>query len=172
MHIREADIGEVEAISRLVNRAYRPVPGTEGWTHEATLVSGHRVASENIASAIQNSTVLVGIQAQGLVACVQIEMDGKIAHIGMLAVDPSFQTCGIGKSLLKGAEELAVQKFGAEASVLIVVAARSELVAFYLRRGYRQTGEQFQYPVDAGVGTPVKEAMLLTKLVKCLTLGK
>jgi ribosomal protein S18 acetylase RimI-like enzyme len=85
----------------------------------------------------------------------------------MLAVDPSLQTSGIGKLLLAHAEELAVQTFNAQVGVLVVIAARTELVEFYLRRGYSKTEEWSQYPIDAGVGTPEKEAMLLTTLRKC-----
>ncbi len=167
VQIIKADIADAEAITGLVNQAYRPAPGAEGWTHESALVSGSRVDRETVVSAIQSSTVLVGSRGQEPVGCVQIEMKGNAAHIGMLAVDPSLQTCGIGKLLLERAEEFAVQKYDAEVAVLIVIAARTELIEFYLRRGYRQTGEQLQYPIDSGVGAPVEEAMLLTKLQKC-----
>lgn len=168
VHIRKASLIDTEAITDLVNRAYRPSPGCEGWTHESALVSGSRVRRENVVSAIQDSTVLVGIRRQVLAGCVQIEVKGNTAHIGMLAVDPSLQTAGIGKLLLQHAEEFSAQKCRAEIAVLIVIAARKELVAFYRRRGYRQTEEQLQYPIDAGVGTPVEEAMLMTKLEKYL----
>lgn len=167
VQITKANIADAEAIAGLVNRAYRPVPGAEGWTHESALVSGSRVSRGNVMSAIQASAVLVGSRGQEPVGCVQIEMKGNAAHIGMLAVDPSLQSGGIGKLMLQNAEDFAVQKYRAETAILIVIAARKELVEFYLRRGYRQTEEQFQYPVDAGIGTPVEEAMLLTKLKKC-----
>jgi ribosomal protein S18 acetylase RimI-like enzyme len=165
-YIRRADLTDAEAVADLVNRAYRPEPGSEGWTHESALVSGDRIDQEKVAAAIQLGTILVGSNKQGLVGCVQVEVNGQVAHIGMLAVDPSLQTSGIGKLLLARAEELAFQKFNAEVGVLVVIAARTELVDFYLRRGYMRTEKWSQYPVDSGVGTPGKEAMLLTELRK------
>ncbi len=166
VHIRKAELTDAEEVTKLVNRAYRPGAGSEGWTHESALVSGDRIDQGKVATAIQSGTVLVGNNERGLVGCVQVEVNDRVAHIGMLAVDPSLQTSGIGKLLLARAEELAVQKFNAEVGVLVVIAARTELVEFYLRRGYTRTGEWSQYPVESGVGTPVKEAMLLTKLRK------
>ena len=167
VHIRKADLTDAEAVTKLVNRAYRPEAGSEGWTHESALVRGDRIDQGKVATAIQSGTVLVGNNERGLVSCVQVEVTDRVAHIGMLAVDPSLQTSGIGKLLLAHVEELAVQKFNAQVGVLVVIAARTELVEFYLRRGYSKTDEWSQYPTHAGVGTPEKEAMLLTTLRKC-----
>lgn len=139
-----------------------------GWTHESALVRGARIDQERVIAAIQNNTFLVGVNNQDLVGCVQVTMDDRAAHIGMLAVNPSLQTSGIGKLLLAYAENLAAQELGGQIAVLVVIAARTELVEFYLRRGYTQTDERVQYPMDSEVGIPVKEAMYLTKLQKCL----
>lgn len=167
VHIRKAELTDTEEVTKLINRAYRPKAGSEGWTHESALVSGDRVGQDKVAKAIHSGTVLVGNCERGLVGCVQVEVTDRVAHIGMLAVDPLLQTSGIGKLLLAHAEECAVQKFNAQVSVLVVIAARVELVEFYLRRGYLKTEEWSQYPTDAGFGTPEKEAMLLTTLRKC-----
>lgn len=168
VHIRVAELADAEAVTKLVNRAYRPVAGSEGWTHESTLVSGDRIDRDKVVRAIQVDTVLVAHSESGLAGCVQVEVVDGVAHIGMLAVDPSLQTLGIGKLLLAHAEELAAQKFHAHAGVLVVIAARTELVEFYLRRGYARTEAWSRYPADAGIGTPEEEAMLLTTLRKSL----
>lgn len=167
-HIRKAELTDAEAVTKLVNRAYRPDAGSEGWTHESALVSGDRIDQDKVTKVIRAGTVLVANNERSLVGCVQVEVTDRVAHIGMLAVDPSVQTSGIGKLLLAYAEELAVQKFNAQVSVLVVIAARTELVEFYLRRGYSKTGEWSQYPTDSGVGTPEEEPMLLTTLRKYL----
>lgn len=167
VHIRTAELTDADAVTKLVNRAYRPEAGSEGWTHESALVCGDRIDQVKVVTAIQSSSVLVGKNERGLVGCVQVEATDRVAHIGMLAVDPSVQTSGIGKLLLAHAEALAVQKFKAQVGILVVIAARTELVEFYLRRGYSKTDVWSQYPADTGVGTPKKEAMLLTTLRKC-----
>lgn len=160
---------ETQAITEMVNRAYRPVAGAEGWTHESALVSGDRIDQLKITQAIQRGSVYVGLNQQQLVGCVQLEVEDRVAHIGMLAVDPILQASGIGKRLLAHAEAVAVQKYDAEVGVLVVIAARTELVEFYLRRGYEQTDECLKYPIDAGVGDPTEAAMRLTKLRKRFT---
>lgn len=166
VQITKAELVDAEAIARLVNQAYRPAEGGEGWTHESELVSGIRVDVEAVLLAIQSSRVLVGSIGQEPVGCVQIEMKGNAAHIGMLAVDPSRQAGGIGKLLLERAEQFAVLEKGAEFALLAVITERTELIEFYIRRGYSPTGEQLPYPVDTGVGVPVKEAMPLVVLKK------
>jgi len=168
MHIRKAEITDAKAITALVNRAYRPAAGTEGWTHESALVEGDRINQSKVATAILGGTVLVGTCEQGLMGCIHIEVADQVAHIGMLAVDPLLQNSGAGKRLLKQAEEIAVREFNAAFAVLVVIAARKELVDYYLRRGYKQTEERSQYPIHAGVGRPTKDAMLLTTLRKPL----
>lgn len=126
-----------ENIARLVNAAYRPHPDTGGWTHEAHLVQGERTSPQQVEVLIKASTVLVGTLAERVVACAHISAEGEEAHIGMLAVEPALQTGGIGKALLTRAEEYASQVLGATDLMLIVLRNRSELIAFYLRRGYQ-----------------------------------
>lgn len=56
--------------------------------------------------------------------------------------------------MLAHAEKYANESFGSEKFIMVVVSSRSELIAFYLRRGYRKTGTIQDYPLSAGVGTP------------------
>lgn len=168
VQIRKAELTDTDNVTQLVNRAYRPATGSEGWTHESAMVSGDRITPQKVAAAIQAGTVLVADTDHDLVGCVQVEVTDRIAHIGMLAVDPLLQTAGIGKKLLTRAEELARHSHNAQVGVLVVIAARKELLAFYQRRGYSITGENSTYPTDAGVGTPHKEAMVLASLRKRL----
>ena len=168
LYVTHAVAADADRITDLVNRAYRPASGFEGWTHESALVGGSRVSHDHVLAAIRTRTVLAGYLEQALIGCVQIEMNGTVASIGMLAVDPSLQAGGLGSVMLQRAEAFAAQQHHAEVAVLTVIAAREALVAFYLRRGYRQTGESLQYPIGAGSGTPSKDAMTLIKLEKRL----
>lgn len=158
---------DAEAIAQLVNRAYRPAAGAErGWTHETALVEGNRINLNSVKSALHKTAVLVAVYDSKIVGCVQIELLGRTAHIGMLAVDPSLQAAGVGKLLLAEAEVYSVSSLQAAEAILIVIAARKELIEFYLRRGYSKSDEQRQYPLEAGVGVPSKMAMNLTVLKK------
>lgn len=153
---RTANKPDAEAIAQLVNKSYRPETGTAGWTHESDLVFGNRTSVGQVEEVIlkSDSVIFVGIKGSEIAACVHVEKDGSYSHIGMLAVNPKLQGAGAGKQMLALAEKYATESFGSEKFIINVVSSRSELIAFYLRRGYRKTGTVQDYPLSAGVGTP------------------
>lgn len=157
-----------EVIANLVNKAYRPEPGASGWTHESDLVSGSRTSASQITETVSkpNSTILVGLKDSKIVACVHVEKEGNNSHIGMLAVKPELQGAGVGKQILSQAEKYALEVFGAEKFMMVVISSRSELISFYLRRGYQQTGSMMDYPVSQGVGIPKNPAIKIVVLEK------
>lgn len=164
--LREATISDAADIARIVNMAYRPEPGTEGWTHESDLVSGDRTSAAQVAQLLRHSVILLGLRGAAIVACVQIESKDMAAHIGMLAVEPAMQGAGVGKTMLAHAEAYAQCSLGAQECVLVVVAARIELIQFYRRRGYEDTGQRLPYPTEARVGTPRDVTLDLVVLCK------
>lgn len=85
----------------------------------------------------------------------------------MLAVNPRLQGINLGKHMLAQAEALARTRFGSKKFILVVVSARSELIAFYLRRGYQRTGGLMDYPLSAAVGTPRVADLKIERLEKC-----
>ena len=153
---RIANKSDAEAIAQLVNKAYRPETVAAGWTHESDLVSGNRTSVGQVGEVIlkPDSVIFVGLKGSEIVACVHVKKDGSYCHIGMLAVNPRLQGQGAGKQMLAHAERYANENFCSEKFIMVVVSSRSELIAFYLRRGYRKTGTVQDYPLSAGVGTP------------------
>lgn len=164
--LRRAAIEDAPHIVTVVNSAYRPAPGEEGWTHESALVTGSRIDLEQVYQAIESSTVLVAFYGFQLVGCVQIQAKGIESFIGMLAVLPSNQTAGLGKKLLAEAESYAQSHLSAQRLVLLVVTDRRELIDFYVRRGYEETGEFVAYPTNSGVGKPLSSDARLAVLHK------
>ena len=67
----------------------------------------------------------------------------------MLAVNPQWQGCGIGKALLQAAEVAAQQTWSANRLMMSVISCRHELIAFYERRGYQRTGISREFPVNS-----------------------
>lgn len=167
--LRQARPDDVTAVVDLVNRAYRPAAGASGWTHEAALVAGARTSAAQVAALLQQpeSALLLGCSDNSVIACVLVEseVDG-VCLIGMLAVEPQLQGSGLGKRMLQHAETYAQQRFGAVRLRMVVVSARSELLAFYLRRGYRRSGELQEYPLEAGVGRPLRDDLTIEVLEK------
>lgn len=166
LKIREATIEDAANIASLVNAAYRPQPGAEGWTHESGLVEGDRISPEQVRKTLIDSKILLGLHDSEIVACVQIEKKDDEAYIGMFAVAPSSQALGLGKIMLREAEKYAESSFGAVRLMLLVVSAQTDLLQFYLRRGYEETGQKVAYPVDKDVGKPRNGNLELTQLCK------
>jgi GNAT superfamily N-acetyltransferase len=168
-HFRTATAADAPSISVLVNAAYRPAAGAEGWTHESALIAGARTNPAQVTDLLHlpHSAVLLACDAQQQIhGCVHVEAHGDQTHIGLLAVTPGLQDRGLGKQLLAQAEHLAAERFAASMLLLTVVRARQELRAFYLRRGYLPNGATHAYPVHAGVGQPHAGELLLEVLVK------
>lgn len=165
---RLADSRDAEAIARLVNQAYRPAPGEGGWTHESAMVAGPRTDAAQISTLIDRpeSSVFLADSGDDIAACVHVERRGQDAYIGMLAVAPNRQGQGLGNDMLAYAEHYARKHFGAQRLVMVVVSARTELIDYYLRRGYVRTGETMDYPLSANVGIPTRPDMRIETLVK------
>jgi len=166
--IRVAEATDVQAIVQLVNQAYRPNTGAVGWTHESNWVSGGRTSVDQVMDLLlkPDSMILLKSVNSAIVACVHIEKHGSISDIGMLAVNPSQQATGIGKQMLAHAEHYARTEYGAKKFAMLVISSRIELIAFYLRRGYKKTGVLMDYPITAGVGIPKYSGMTIEVLEK------
>jgi ribosomal protein S18 acetylase RimI-like enzyme len=65
----------------------------------------------------------------------------------MLTVSPTLQANGIGRQLLHEAE-LFAQKQKCEAIFMTVITTRLELIAWYERRGYKNTGKILPFHND------------------------
>jgi ribosomal protein S18 acetylase RimI-like enzyme len=82
-------------------------------------------------------------------------IDSKICStvvIGMLAVSPTAQNIGLGRLLVTAAEKLAKERFGATRAHMHVASVRDELMQWYDRLGYSQTGVVKPFPgPEAGI---------------------
>lgn len=164
-----ATAADAEFLVELVNAAYRPESDTTGWTHEAALITGARINISQLTEimAQSNISIVMACYQQQQVACVQIEnKEQHSAYLGMLAVKPALQMAGFGKQMLTYAEHYARTQLGAQKFVMYVLAARTELIAFYLRRGYQQTGKFSAYPLSAGCGIPKQSDLKIEILEK------
>lgn len=165
--LRSASAKDAGKIATLVNKAYRPSTHDRGWTHEANLVSGQRTTEEQVLSlGCSRSSILVLCQDTEIVACIHVKCGENSADIGMLATNPNHQMQGLGKQILNCAERHVLEQFGITTFRMSVLSSRSELIAFYERRGYARTGEIASYPVSAGIGEPIVNGLQVEILVK------
>jgi GNAT superfamily N-acetyltransferase len=148
---RPAAPDDVPALHRLVESAYRGDSAKAGWTHEADLLGGQRTDAAELTEVIADpARVILLAEVDGvLTGCVQVADQGEgLAYLGLLTVDPARQAGGLGRRLIDAAEAEAVARFGAARMEMTVIRQRSELIAWYERRGYRLTGETRPFPLD------------------------
>ncbi|MFE0577266.1 GNAT family N-acetyltransferase [Streptomyces sp. NPDC058874] len=164
----EADVPELVA---LVESAYRGDASRAGWTTEADYLDGQRTDPDGVRAVIESrdGVLLVVERAGELVACCHIEHRGDHAYFGMFAVRPGLQGAGLGKEILAEAERRARETWGAGEMRMTVVNVREELIAYYVRRGYRRTGELSPFPYgDERFGIPLRDDLAFELLVKPL----
>jgi ribosomal protein S18 acetylase RimI-like enzyme len=156
--LRVARVDDAAQLAEIVHLAYRAGLSRVAWKNENHLVSGPRATEEQIVDILQaaDKTILVAempatADETNIVGCVQIEDYGHgEAHIGLLTVRPDCQNLGLGKSLVKAAEEHSHKHLQCKTATMSVLYNRTELLDWYLRLGYRLTGETAPF---AGVGT-------------------
>lgn len=172
--IRPAVHADLAALHALIESAYRGDSARQGWTHEADLLGGQRTDSAMLGTIIDDpdQQILVAvdeaIDGATIIGCVQIaRTDGVTSYLGLLSVDPPRQASGLGKQLITAAERAAAACFGAQTVEMTVIKQRSELVDYYLRRGYSLTGEERPFPIgDARFGLPKTSELVFVVLAR------
>jgi len=169
--LRTADNGDVTAIVALIQSAYRGESSKDGWTTEASLLAGQRTDRTAIAEAIASTKtrMLVAIDENWeLVACCSIEhVDQQRAYFGTFAVRPRLQGAGLGKRLLAEAERVVLHEWACDRLEMLVIAQRTELIAWYGRRGYNRTGESQPFPYgNERFGLPLRDDLYFVGLAK------
>jgi N-acetylglutamate synthase-like GNAT family acetyltransferase len=152
--ISEATIDDINELVQLVNSAYRGDSSKRGWTTEADLLKGIRITEEELLQQFNKPGhyLLKAINEAGeMIGCVSLLEKKEWMYLGMLTVRPDLQTAGIGKNLISACENFTIQKRknGIE---MTVISLRSELIAYYERRGFKQTGEKRPFPSDPKFG--------------------
>jgi ribosomal protein S18 acetylase RimI-like enzyme len=144
MAIIPATLADVPELVVLINSAYRGESSKKGWTTEANLIGGQRIGEEELTTQISepDTTILKNIDQYGkITACVSLQKkEGNKVYLGMLTVSPALQAGGIGRQLLAAAEDF-TRSINFNTIVMTVITTRTELLAYYERRGYTKTGE-------------------------------
>jgi len=147
---RFAEASDVPALKALIESGYRGDAARAGWTHEADYIEGERITVEELSAMIAapDQRFILATDGTALVGCVALtDLDDSRAYLSLLCVSPACQAGGLGRTLLARAEACAREILGANAIEMTVVSRRSELIAYYQRRGYGLTGERRPFPV-------------------------
>lgn len=149
-----AEANDAVALTPLLNEAYRGESSKNGWTTEAHLISGEvRTTIEQIQTIMQQPgcVFLKLTQENSIVACVNLQVHDHRLYLGMLAVQPGLQNGGIGKKMLQAADEFARAK-NCTAVYMTVISLRAELISWYQRHGYCDTGLRKPFEEDGASG--------------------
>lgn len=159
-NISKAELSDVKALNLLINSAYRGESSKAGWTTEADILGGQRTDEEDLRTIISQDgcTILKYINDAGeLISCVRLEKHDNKMYLGMLTVSPVLQNVGIGKQMMVASEKLAKEE-NCIAVYMQVIKGRDELISWYERQGYSDTGERKPFPMsDPRFGIPRKE---------------
>jgi GNAT superfamily N-acetyltransferase len=172
MHLEPAQPSDLPALHALIEGAYRSDSAKMGWTHEADLLGGQRTDMEALEAMIADPAQAILILRDGddIDACAALaDHGGGLAYLGMFTVAPARQATGIGRLLLAATEEHAATLFGATRVEMTVISQRTELIAWYERRGYRLSGERRPFPAtDPRFGRPKRDDLEFVVLERTL----
>ncbi|WP_367108867.1 GNAT family N-acetyltransferase [uncultured Psychrobacter sp.] len=187
--LRQAKADDVSAIEQLLNICYRQ---DKGWTNEADLVGGIRTTQTELTQTIAapkhyffvypktTTGTRTGQETGELLGCIAVEMkddtgSGRHAYIGMFAVHPDLQGCGVGHVILQAAETFAIRHLSSSEAqsgkqpsrlTMSILSHRPELLAYYERRGYQLNGNKMPFPDDGNNGDPKRQDLMLLELEK------
>lgn len=187
---RDATLADVPAVVELVESAYRGERSRAGWTTEADLLGGQRTDPEEVQALVKDPAAtlrlalgphdastrgastsvgsMTGARARvgDLLGCVLVRSEREHAHLGMFAVRPTLQSRGLGSALLAEGERIAGEGRALRVR-MTVIEQRSELLAWYMRRGYRSTGQTEPFPYgNPRFGLPKRDDLRFVVLEK------
>ena len=119
-------------------------------------IDGVRITLQDMRKTLEGgeAVVLVAVDGDTTVGCVKIEqLETGESEIGMYAVDPDYQSCGVGAALLNAAHQFAEEVLDAKQTVMMVLDNRQDIIGWYQTYGYKLTDDTapFHEP-SVGVG--------------------
>src|SRR5215467_7559542 len=127
--IRVATPADAEKITAVINAAFRIA--------EEFFVDGNRITLAEVQESFARGAFLVACNDVEVSGCVYVEPRGERAYLGLLSVDPARQQSGTGSRLMTAAEEYCRAR-GARFMDILIVNLRTDLPAYYQRRGYEE----------------------------------
>lgn len=155
INVRCAKREEAGLVSELATTAFLE---SDSWYKKPDCVMRTDATFERVLSFIDEPSQELGQERSG-VFLVAEDVEGKLrgvikldwpvfvvgvspAHFCLLSVPSAYGGCGIGRALVKAAEEYALQK-GSKAIEMVVVTSRTTLVVWYEKQGFSRTGDDF-----------------------------
>ncbi|KAF4447839.1 Acyl- N-acyltransferase [Fusarium albosuccineum] len=175
LEFRTATPDDAPQLQQLIQSAFRAEDSRKDWVGDADLAANFRLEVDEIMPGITkpDSAFLVAIDSSGgIVATIGVAKRGPdVARFFMLAVDQGRHRGGIGRQVLGYAEDYCQRVWGVDKIGLDALSVRKELIAWYLRCGFRKTGELTPFPADKINGRAVGEDLYFVEMEKDLKTG-
>lgn len=163
--VRPSTHADLPALHAVIQRAYRGDSARTGWTHEADLLDDERITIGALSAIVDDPAALLLLAERGATPVGSVQLsdkgDGEV-YLGLFCIDPAVQASGLGRALLSAAEDWAHEHFGATRTTMTVIDSRTELIAYYVRRGYCEVAWGLDFV------TAVDPPLFMTKLQKHL----
>ena len=177
---RFAQQADTPALVALIERAYRSPETAGSWSSEAHLLKGPRTSNDEISALIarEDSRFLIAEREGKLVGCCLLQglsrpfpsdppypdsaplarqKSVNAAYFGMFAINPDAHGAGLGKTIIAEAERRVQDLWDCNQMVMTVINVRTELIAWYERRGYRLTGATMPFPFSETSGETTRD---------------
>jgi ribosomal protein S18 acetylase RimI-like enzyme len=171
MSILIATTDDIPALVSLLNSAYRGDTSKKGWTTEADLLKGDLRTDEPALAKLMQTPDAVFLkyvnEKSRIEGCVFLDKKYSRLYLGMLGVSPMIQAKGIGKQLMAAATEHAT-RLGCTCIFMRVISVRRELIEWYERQGYVDSGKREPFPADQQFGIPTQplDFIIMEKEIK------
>ncbi|OIW35709.1 putative N-acetyltransferase, GNAT family, partial [Coniochaeta ligniaria NRRL 30616] len=170
LHFRIATTEDAPRIQQLVESSFRAEDSRPQWTADMSLGRQFRMDVKFVIAAITNpeSAILIACDDEDmLVASVEVTKRGTdLARLAMLAVDERHQRGGIGRRVLDYADDYCRSTWGVKKIGLNALSTRKELIMWYMRCGYQQTGELTPFRPRGGDEVAIPDGLSFVELEK------
>lgn len=169
--IREATLSDAPTVHSIINAAFNSDATDQIFlTSFRTEIFPLSVITDRITA--PDTILLVASYSSApdtIVGTCYVRHNGpEAAWLGNLCIDPAHQKSGIGKFLLVEAERYVVDKWDVTGMEIDVVSTRKELMAWYRRCGYVETGTEKPFPYFGSPDGFLREGMKMVDFRKVL----
>lgn len=173
LQFRTATPGDAPQIQNLIQSAFRAEDVRDRWTGSTELASQFHISVDEVLANMTkpDCAVLVATDPTtgALVASVEaFRRTADLARLSMLAVDSAHQRGGLGRRVLAHAEGYCRLNWGVRRLGLNALSTREELISWYVRCGFRRTGETSAFPRERFAGMDLPEDLCFIELEKDL----
>jgi GNAT superfamily N-acetyltransferase len=188
LQFRTATPEDIPTLQALIQSAFRAQDTRPGWIDNLGLSEKFKIETEEIKSILDkpDSKMLLAYAANSTNAepsmnTISEEIPvgsigvskraGNLGRLFMLAVNPAYAGDGVGRQILDYGEDYCIRVWGCEKLSLNTLSVRTQLRAWYARRGYVETGDTVPFPVERFTELELPDGICMVEFEKEVARG-